>query len=60
LIASTFVSCPSSVISDRACWPLMSTSGVPAICELTSAPIAWPTPAAAWRLTSTGAPVDCA
>jgi hypothetical protein len=27
LIASTFVSCPSSVISDRVCWPLMRTSG---------------------------------
>lgn len=42
------------------CWPAVTTSGAPEICALSSAPIAWPSPPAVWRLTKPGRPDACA
>ena len=58
--ASRLVRLACSVISARACWPAVTTSGDLLACALKIAPIALPTPGAVCRLTSVGRPLACA
>ena len=59
-MASRLVRLACSVISERACWPAVTTSGDLFACALKIAPIPLPTPGAVWRLTSAGPPLACA
>ena len=55
-MASRFVRFAWSVISERACCPAVTSSGVLFACALKIAPIPLPTPGAVWRLTMGGPP----
>ncbi len=58
--ASRLVRLAWSVISERACWPAVISSGDLFACALKIAPMALPTPGAVWRLTTVGFPLACA
>ena len=59
-VASRFVRFAWSVISERLCWPAVTSSGVLFACALKIPPIPLPTPGAVCRLTWPTVPLACA
>ena len=58
--ASRLVSVAPIVISERACWPAVTSSGARLARALKIAPIALPRPGAVWRFTCATRPLACA